>query len=316
VDYSHLLKKLPLNFDLLIPFLKFNQELEKELLMSGKKIFFQNEKFIICETLSQNPIWAQDWWPGCELIAFEKKSEAIKILKTQKNLGVFYDSNQVSLSHNIRQELRELKLKRIEYRVPSEFDFNFFCWTMLDNAHLVLCKTPTRRYPLGWHEFNEDKNTPPNRAYLKLWEILCLGHIRLKPTEIVIDLGSSPGGWSWALSQLVKKVYSVDKAPLSPSIAKISSISYTDEDAFKLKPSQYNDCDWLFSDIICTPERLLSLVTEWMKESQVKNFVCTIKFKGPCDFEILKQFNNFENSKIIHLYQNKNEVTWIKQGSS
>ena len=143
-----------------------------------------------------------------------------------------------------------------------------------------------------------------------------MGHIQLKPNDIAIDLGSCPGGWSWALSEQVQKVYSIDKAALSPQIARIASIVYQSKDAFKLNPADYSDCTWLFSDIICTPERLLSLVQQWMSDSKVKNFVCTIKFKGSCDFDILNQFKEIENSKIIHLYQNKNEVTWIKQGTS
>ena len=38
----------------------------------------------------------------------------------------------------------------------------------------------------------------------------------------------------------------------------------------------------------------------------------TIKFKGDCDFDIIKKLLMIPDSKIIHLYQNKNEVTWIR----
>ncbi len=315
MDYSHQLKNLPLKFDLLIPFLKFQQELIAELLLLGKKIFYQNDKMILCESLESNPVWAQDWWPRSSIYTINRKSEAIKLLKSQKNFGLFYDTHQVNLSTNIRHELRELKLKRIEYTIPSTFHFNYFCWTMLSSTELIICETPSKQFPLGWHEFNEDKTTSPNRAYLKLWEVLCLNHIQLKPDQIAIDLGSSPGGWTWVLSQNLKKVYSVDKAPLATQIQQHPSVVYKCDDAFKLKSSDYNDCNWLFSDIICTPERLWVLVNDWIKNSNIKNFVCTIKFKGPCDFDILNKFKEIENSKIIHLYQNKNEVTWIKQGS-
>jgi len=318
MDYSHQLhhKKWPLNFDLLIPFLKFNQELERELLLNQTKVYFKSEKYIICESLGAKPIWAQDWWPNTRLVTYSTKTDAARILKSQKNLGVYYNSNSSALAANLRKEIREVPMKRIQYSVPTQFNFKFFAWTILDQENLLICDQPYSRFPLGWNEFNEDKSIPPNRAYLKLWEILCLGYISLKRSDIAIDLGSSPGGWTWALSEQVSKVYSVDKAPLDPKISGSPSIISYEEDAFKLDPQNFKDATWLFSDIICTPERLYQLVTTWMKESSIKNFVCTIKFKGPCDFEMLKKFNEIENSKIIHLYQNKNEVTWIKQGSA
>lgn len=318
MDYSlqQLHKKWPLNFDVLIPFLKFDQELVRELLLSQTKVYYQSDKLIICDPLNKKPIWSQDWWPNTHAIQYKTKADAVRVLKSQKNLGAFYNSSPSALAANLRREIREVPTKRIEYAVPTKFNFKFFTWTILDQETLLICDQPHSRFPLGWNEFNEDKNVPPNRAYLKLWEVLCLGYISLKPTDIAIDLGSSPGGWTWALSEQVSKVYSVDKAPLDPKISGSPSIVAYEEDAFKLNPKNFKDATWLFSDIICTPERLYQLVTTWMGQSSIENYVCTIKFKGPCDFEILKKFEEIAKSKIIHLYQNKNEVTWIRQGSS
>lgn len=264
--------------------------------------------------ISTKPLWAQDWLKNCRAYPFTSKSEAVKILKSFKNLGVFLPSPANNkLSSAIRAELRELEMKRIKYLVPSPFNFKYFVWTLYKDNELLICESPDSQFPLGWHEFNEDKNTPPNRAYLKLWEALSLGHIRLKKTDVAIDLGSSPGGWSWALSEQVQKVYSVDRAELDPKISKIQSIIHSTGDAFGASPKDYADCTWFFSDIICTPEKLLGLVQKWQSESNIKNFMCSIKFKGLCDFDILQEFNKIPDSRIIHLYQNKNEVTWIKQ---
>lgn len=313
MDYSLQLKKLPLNFDVLIPFLRFEKELQNELLLTRAAIHFQNSKIILVSNLTSKPIWAQDWWPNSQKISFESKSEALKILKTKKNLGVYYSSAPVPLAAGLRKDLRELKMKRVSYEVPSQFNFKYFVWTMLDSQHLIVCDSPVSQFPIGWHEFDEDKASPPNRAYLKLWEVLACGYVRLKPSDVAIDVGSSPGGWSWVLSEQVNKVYSVDRSPLDPKIARLENIVFSSGDAFQVKPSEFPDCTCLFSDIICTPERLLNLVENWLKNSNVRTFVCTIKFKGPCDFDILKAFEKIENSKIYHLYHNKNEVTWIKQ---
>ena len=308
------LKKLPPRFDLVLPFLKFESELVTEFALLRKNILMQDIHFFMVEPLSEKPVWAQDWLPDCKVFDFTGKAEAIKLLKSQKNLGVFMPSPfHQSLAESIQGELRTLKLNRLKYEVPSKFNFNYFAWTILKDRQIVICDKPSSRYPLGRHEFNEDKDTPPNRAYLKMWEALCLGYIQVKPDQTVIDLGSSPGGWSWVLSQQAKKVYSVDRAALDPKIALISNIQHVIGDAFQVAPSEYKDCDWVFSDIICTPARLLTLVQNWQDQSSVKNFMCTIKFKGPCDFDIMREFLKIKSSRIIHLYHNKNEVTWIKQ---
>lgn len=318
MDYLHLQhlkkKKLQPKFDVLIPFLRFEKELENELLLYHQDILSKNEKFITIKPINEKPIWAQAHLKNCQMVTFSNKSQAIKILKSIKNLGVNFQTGiNIKLADAVKKELRELKLKRIDYQVPSKFNFKYFAWGLINDNTLIICETPSEQYPLGWHEFNEDKTTPPNRAYLKVWEILTLNHIQLNPNDIIIDVGSSPGGWSWALSHYVKKVYSIDKASLDQKVLKQPNIIYKPYDAFQLNPSDYNDCTWLFSDIICTPERLLSLVENWHENSNVKNYVCTIKFKGECDFDIISQFKKIKNSKIIHLYQNKNEVTWIKQ---
>ena len=300
--------------DLVLPFLRHEQELEQELLLSHISVAEKNSHYFTVSKLDRKPLWAQEWLPDCRSYSFTSKAEAVKILKSFKNLGVFLPSPvNNKLSASIRADLRELKSKRINYEVPSPFNFKYFVWTLHKEDELLVCEQPSSQFPLGWNEFNEDKTTPPNRAYLKLWEVLALNYIQLKPNDVAIDLGSSPGGWSWALSQQVKKVYSVDKAPLDKKILKHTNIVYSSGDAFAVSPDKYPDCTWLFSDIICTPERLLALVQKWQTESNVKNFVCSIKFKGLCDFDILKEFMKFPDSRIIHLYQNKNEVTWIKQ---
>lgn len=308
------LKKLPPRFDIVIPFLKFESELVTEFALLRKKIISQDIHFFMVEVLDAKPVWAQDWLPDCKVYEFTSKSDAIKLLKSQKNLGVFVPSPfHQSLAESIQVDLRSLKLKRLKYEVPSQFNFKYFAWTILKDRQIAICEQPTSRYPLGRHEFNEDKDTPPNRAYLKMWEALCLDYIQVKPDQTVIDLGSSPGGWSWVLSQQAEKVYSVDRAALDPKISRIPNIKHVIGDAFQVAPADYKDCDWVFSDIICTPERLLTLVKNWQDQSNVKNFMCTIKFKGPCDFDIMREFLKIEHSRIIHLYHNKNEVTWIKQ---
>jgi 23S rRNA (cytidine2498-2'-O)-methyltransferase len=122
-----------------------------------------------------------------------------------------------------------------------------------------------------------------------------------------LDLGSSPGGWTWVLDQLGCEVTSVDKAPLAQAMKRSKRVKYVEESAFALEPFAV---DWLFSDIICYPERLLELVKRW--QGFARNFVCTIKFQGPTNHDIVREFMAFPGARVEHLFHNKHELTWSK----
>ena len=132
------------------------------------------------------------------------------------------------------------------------------------------------------------------------------------PGEVCLDLGSSPGGWSWALQQMGAQVISVDKAPLAPEIARLPGIEHRQQSAFALDPRTVGQIDWLFSDIACYPARLLALVGRWLAGDTCRNFVCTIKFQGPTDHETARRFAAIPGSQLRHLFHNKHELTWSK----
>src|SRR6267154_209184 len=103
-----------------------------------------------------------------------------------------------------------------------------------------------------------------------------LGHWP-QPGERCLDLGASPGGWTWALAKLGATVVAIDKAPLDPKVAAMPGVEWRGESAFGLDPASVGPVDWLFSDIVCYPARLLKLVERWQASGLVRNFVCTLK---------------------------------------
>ena len=70
--------------------------------------------------------------------------------------------------------------------------------------------------------------------------------------------------------------------------------------------------DWLFSDVICYPARLLALVERWLAAGLVRNFVCTLKFQGETDMATAQRFAAIPGGHLIHLHHNKHELTWIR----
>jgi len=288
-----------------LAFKEFSKELETEL--TDKKAI--TDRLFISEKL-QNPLWAQVIWSDVETLEIASIGEAVKALKTRGKWWSLLPNEHHRRAQLIQDQLPKYKILPLEFLGKTP-DQPMGAWTMLDKNKILIAPTTSSPFPNGEIQFNEDKENPPSRAYLKLWEVFTVLKVKPAKGERCIDLGSCPGGWTWVLQQVGAKVISVDKAPLAPNVAKLANIEYLKKDAFTLKPQDIGPVDWLFSDIICYPARLLELVNEWRASGLCKNFVCTIKFQGETDWETLKKFENIANSRIIHLVHNKHEVTWI-----
>ena len=184
-------------------------------------------------------------------------------------------------------------------------------FTLLDEHTMVASSHCSSPFPGGAIHFKEDREGPPGRAYLKLWEAL----VRLRhwpgPGERCIDAGASPGSWTWVLSALGAEVVAVDRAPLDAGIAALPGVSFMRHDAFTLKPGEIGPIDWLFCDVICYPPRLLEWVEKWLASGLCKRFVCTIKMQGDPDFDTIRRFAAIPGSQVLHLYHNKHELSWI-----
>ncbi len=80
------------------------------------------------------------------------------------------------------------------------------------------------------------------------------------------------------------------------------------DSAFAMAPER---ADWLFSDVIAYPDRLLGLVTRWIDAGAARNIICTIKFQGPTDHDAAAAFAAIPGGQVIHLYHNKHELTFL-----
>ncbi len=184
---------------------------------------------------------------------------------------------------------------------------------LLDEHTLLASPLCSSRAQHGEFLFEEDKS-PPSRAYLKLWEAFTRMGKWPKIGERVLEIGASPGSWTWVLQQLHADVIAVDRAPLDPLIAKNMKTTFMKRDAFTLTPHDLPPLDWICSDVICYPEKLLSWLEPWL--TQKINFVCTLKFQGSDGYAVVKEFEKIEGSEIVHLYHNKHELTFIKKSIS
>jgi len=255
--------------------------------------------------------WAANIWLDPQEIAIASISDAaVKLRAIQRNWAVYVPC-LYRRAVLIQEQLPKVSAKPRVFESPPPAA-PLGSWTLLDAGRMLAAPHCTSPFSNGEVHFVEDRTAPPSRAYLKLWEALTLIGRKPEPGEVCLDLGSSPGGWSWALQQMGARVISVDKAPLAPAVERLGGIEHRQESAFALDPRTVGQVDWLFSDVVCYPARLLALVERWLAAATCRNFVCTIKFQGPTDHGIIRRFAAIPGSRPRHLFHNKHELTWIR----
>lgn len=288
----------------------FNQDLKMELEMMEIEIVSQHDRLFICRGAACEPAFAEDVWKNVEIVTYSTISNAAQLLKPRAKRWSHYSFLHHRRGSLILEKLPSVKIKRYAFLEEISREKNGV-FTLLSETQMIFSPETRCPLPFGKMEFIEDKTTPPSRAYLKLWELFTLYQFMPKAGMKTIDMGSSPGGWTWVLQTIGTHVLSVDKALLDPKISLLPNVEFKKESAFSLQPQDIGPVDWFFSDIICYPEKLLELVMRFKESGLVQNFVCTIKFQNPTDFETLFKFKKIPGSKIIHLSCNKHEVTWI-----
>jgi 23S rRNA (cytidine2498-2'-O)-methyltransferase len=268
-------------------------------------------RLLIASGPPRDAAWAANLWLDPQEVPVTSISDAAAKLRAIQRNWALYAPRLYRRASLIQERLPTVSAKPLVFGAAAPTS-PLGSWTLLDAGTLLTAARCTSPFPNGEVHFVEDRSGPPSRAYLKLWEALTLIGCRPQPGERCLDLGSSPGGWSWALQQMGAKVVSVDKAGLAPGIARLPGIEHRFESAFALDPGAFGPLDWLFSDVVCYPTRLLALVERWLAAGTCRRFVCTVKFQGRTDHEAARRFAAIPGSQLRHLFHNKHELTWIK----
>jgi 23S rRNA (cytidine2498-2'-O)-methyltransferase len=289
----------------------FIEPLLEELTLAGVAPIEVNDRLIMAPGPALPVAWAQNIWRNAERIPIESIKDAAKALRSRQRNWALWPIGNHRRAQLIQEALPHVGAKPLAFPAPAP-SAPLGSWTLLDRDTILVaaeCSSPFRH---GEVAFVEDRTTPPNRAYLKLWEALTVAGRYPVPGERCLDLGASPGGWSWVLQTTGADVVSVDRAPLDPRIAALPRIEHRQASAFALSPESVGPVDWLTSDVICYPTRLLRLVHGWLDSGLARNFICSVKFQGPTDHDTARAFAAIPGSRLVHLFHNKHELTWIR----
>ena len=292
----------------------FDAQLREELARAGVVVSAEHGRLLVSERPAIASAWAANIWHDCIEWPVESIGSAAKALRGLQRNWAMYAPLHHRRAALIQDKLPHVSAKPVVFPAAAP-TAPLGSWTLLAPDRMLAAAHCSAPYPNGEVVLVEDKEGPPSRAYLKLWEAL----IRLRrwpqPGECCVDLGACPGGWTYVLARLGTAVVAVDKAPLDPKVAAMPGVEWRGESAFAIEPESIGPVDWLFADIICYPSRLLRLVERWRASGLVRNFVCTLKFQGETDHESAAAFAALPGARVLHLHHNKHELTFMLTSS-
>jgi 23S rRNA (cytidine2498-2'-O)-methyltransferase len=284
----------------------FEPQLRVEL---ADRVIAEHGRLMICDGDAAPAAWAANIWREPQEIEIASIGDAASKLRAIQRNWALYAPEHFRRAKLIAEKLPHVSAKPIVFPQPAPVA-PLGSWTLLAPDRLLAAAQCSSPFANGEVEFVENREGPPNRAYLKLWDALTRLRAYPQVGETCLDLGASPGGWSWVLAKLGAKVIAIDKAPLEPRIAALPNIEWRQDSAFALEPASFGPIDWLCCDVICYPARLLKMIERWLAQGQVRNFVCTLKFQGETDHDTASAFAAIPGSQLFHLHHNKHELTW------
>jgi len=279
------------------------QPLLEELSRAGVTVDRWHGRLALTPGPARPVAWALDCWTAPALYPIASVGAAADVLRGMQRNWASYGAGYHRRMALIEDRLPPLRPRPLVFPAAPPAS-HLGAWTLLEPGLLLASATTTSPVPRGEWLFEEDHIGPPSRAYLKLYEALTRLGVRPGPGERCIDLGASPGGWSWVLARLGADVLAVDRAPLDPRL----SVPIRLESAFGMMPEP---ADWLFSDVIAYPARLLALVRRWIDAGCGGRIVCSVKFQGATDHETADAFAAIPGGRLVHLFHNKHELTFL-----
>lgn len=160
----------------------------------------------------------------------------------------------------------------------------------------------------------------PSRSTLKLEEAFHVFMDKsaqdslLKPGLRIVDLGASPGGWTWQFVHREMFVTAVDNGMMASSLLETGMVDHIKEDAFKFRPR--TPVDWMVCDVVEQPSRVAKLASQWIESNLCKHLIVNLKLPmkqrleevDKC-LEIIGNSNKNWTLQAKQLYHDRREVT-------
>lgn len=98
---------------------------------------------------------------------------------------------------------------------------------------------------------------------------------RLASGMTAVDLGASPGGWTWQLVNRDIEVMAVDNGPMNEELLESGLVGHYRADGFAFRPKRA--VDWMVCDIVEKPAKNAALLETWIGEGLCREAVVNLK---------------------------------------
>jgi 23S rRNA (cytidine2498-2'-O)-methyltransferase len=132
------------------------------------------------------------------------------------------------------------------------------------------------RWPMGIPRIRMSSGAP-SRSAMKLAEAMMefLGSRKFEPGLSAVDLGASPGGWTWQLVQRGFMVTAVDNGPMDAALLESGQVKHRRDDGFHYRPPE--PVDWMVCDMVESPSRIATLVGRWLAQGWCRETIFNLK---------------------------------------
>jgi len=178
-------------------------------------------------------------------------------------------------------------------------------------------------WPMGIPRLKMPREAP-SRSTLKLAEALLemlseQERAQLRPGRRAVDLGASPGGWTWQLANRGMKVTAVDNGPMDSTLMESGLVEHLRADGFTFRPR--HPVEWLVCDMVDKPARVLDLVARWFERGDCRAAVFNLKLPMKRRFEEVQLARNTLQERLSRLsgswriaarqlYHDREEITF------
>jgi 23S rRNA (cytidine2498-2'-O)-methyltransferase len=164
----------------------------------------------------------------------------------------------------------------------------------------------------------------PSRSTLKLEEAF-LSFMNederassLSPARRAVDLGASPGGWTYQFVKRGVRTMAVDNGPMDERLMESGLVEHLRVDGFKFVPSR--PVDWMVCDMVEQPKRVAELAMNWWQNQSAKRLIFNLKLPMKKRWvevseirlaldEQLKKINRPHKLMMKQLYHDREEIT-------
>ncbi len=134
-----------------------------------------------------------------------------------------------------------------------------------------------------------------------------------------VDLGASPGGWTYQLVKRSMMVTAIDNGPMAESLMQTGQVKHLTVDGFKFEPQKKN-VYWVVCDMIEQPQRVAQRMGDWLINGWCQEAIFNLKLPMKKRYETVTDILAQLEQRLVeadikfrlqvkHLYHDREEVT-------